>query len=319
MITVTFESMHVCMHLESPDSGELKIIRMNKYYGSVSGHEEIYLLCEKVNKKEIKVRFFELDDDGKFVWESYGKFSESDVHHQVAIVFLTPPYYNVNIVHPVRVYLQLYRPRDGECSPHRTFIYNPLNTQCMNIHESILNDIKLESMTKCKRNKLLQQQQQQLKTDRNQYKIKIKQENLDDSYGGTLSTISTSAMPKSTATRRSKLQHKLDRIKLELENNPTIGQQHGQTSQQFLEKFHIVDSDHPVDSHYFVDHDHPMAMGGECSVYSIRFDHRRRRCLNCNRPVGVSRGRRLECMFTRSLRACKSGQVVNDQAVFTQD
>lgn len=78
-----------------------------------------------MNKKEIKVRFFELDTEGVQQWEAFGNFKESDVHHQVAIVFRTPPYRNPNITKPAKVYLQLFRQRDGEYSEPRTFIYKP--------------------------------------------------------------------------------------------------------------------------------------------------------------------------------------------------
>jgi hypothetical protein len=37
--------------------------------------------------ENIKVRFYELDDEDNLLWEDYGKFSDLDVHHQYAIVF----------------------------------------------------------------------------------------------------------------------------------------------------------------------------------------------------------------------------------------
>lgn len=89
------------------------------------GDEEVFLLCEKVNKKEIKVRFFEPDSEGNTIWESYGSFSESDVHHQVAIVVRTPAYRHTEIDTIAHVYLQLYRPKDGEYSEPRQFTYYP--------------------------------------------------------------------------------------------------------------------------------------------------------------------------------------------------
>lgn len=89
------------------------------------GDEEVFLLCEKVNRKEIRVRFFELDADGSQVWNSFASFNESDVHHQVAIVFKTPAYKDLDICDPVHVYVQLYRPKDGESSEARTFTYFP--------------------------------------------------------------------------------------------------------------------------------------------------------------------------------------------------
>src|SRR5699024_134538 len=105
---------------------------------------EVYLLCEKVNKKEIRVRFFEIDNNGNQQWEAFGSFSESDVHHQVAIVFRTPPYRDQNIEKPVQVYLQLFRQRDGEFSEPRTFIYKPKS-----VNDS-LNELSVETLTsKC--------------------------------------------------------------------------------------------------------------------------------------------------------------------------
>lgn len=42
--------------------------------------------------ENIKVKFYELDVNGKVVWEDEGKFTEADVHHQYAIALKTPPY-----------------------------------------------------------------------------------------------------------------------------------------------------------------------------------------------------------------------------------
>lgn len=43
----------------------------------------------------------------------------------MAIVFRTPPYKDPNIERSVQVYLQLFRPRDGEYSEARPFTYKP--------------------------------------------------------------------------------------------------------------------------------------------------------------------------------------------------
>lgn len=98
---------------------------MDRYSGSCVGDDEIFLLCEKVNKKEIKVRFFETDTDGNQVWESFANFTEADVHHQVAIVFRTPPYRDQQLDEFAQVYLQLFRPKDAEYSEPRPFTYCP--------------------------------------------------------------------------------------------------------------------------------------------------------------------------------------------------
>lgn len=82
---------------------------MDRTAGCVSGGEEVYLLCDKVQKGEgpsapssvfrntgssfspnrcdmfpddIQVRFYEEDDAG-LTWEALGDFSPTDVHRQV--------------------------------------------------------------------------------------------------------------------------------------------------------------------------------------------------------------------------------------------
>lgn len=96
------------LSLESPNASNLKISRMDKTCGSVMGGDEIFLLCDKVQKgtssipqhwylmcffktvietdmlllpDDIEIRFYEEDDDGG--WEAYGDFSPTDVHKQV--------------------------------------------------------------------------------------------------------------------------------------------------------------------------------------------------------------------------------------------
>ncbi|PSN40141.1 hypothetical protein C0J52_13050 [Blattella germanica] len=112
-------------HTESALTGELKICRIDKHVSSCCGNEEVFILVEKVGKKNIKIKFFELDDEDNEVWCDYGKFSELDVHHQYAIVFRTPPYRDTEIDKTVDVFLQLYRPTDGDCSEPIKFSYKP--------------------------------------------------------------------------------------------------------------------------------------------------------------------------------------------------
>ncbi|XP_011303709.1 nuclear factor NF-kappa-B p100 subunit isoform X2 [Fopius arisanus] len=114
-------------NLKSALTGELKICRIDKYTSSCGGNEEVFLLVEKVGKKNIKVKFFELDDKDNEIWCDYGKFSELDVHHQYAIVFRTPPYKDREITEPKVVYIQLERPTDGDCSEPMQFTYKPMS------------------------------------------------------------------------------------------------------------------------------------------------------------------------------------------------
>ncbi|XP_051270623.1 proto-oncogene c-Rel [Dicentrarchus labrax] len=104
----------------APNTAELRICRVNRNSGSVKGGDEIFLLCDKVQKDDIEVRFFSSDG-----WEAKGSFSQADVHRQVAIVFKTPPYYNTSIIESVTVHMQLRRPSDQEVSEPMDFRYLP--------------------------------------------------------------------------------------------------------------------------------------------------------------------------------------------------
>uniref|UniRef100_A0A8C3Q0H4 REL proto-oncogene, NF-kB subunit n=1 Tax=Chrysolophus pictus TaxID=9089 RepID=A0A8C3Q0H4_CHRPC len=102
----------------APNTAELRICRVNKNCGSVKGGDEIFLLCDKVQKDDIEVRFV-LDN-----WEAKGSFSQADVHRQVAIVFRTPPFLR-DITEPITVKMQLRRPSDQEVSEPMDFRYLP--------------------------------------------------------------------------------------------------------------------------------------------------------------------------------------------------
>ncbi|KAH0954212.1 hypothetical protein HN011_000943 [Eciton burchellii] len=112
-------------NLKSALTGELKICRIDKYTSSCEGGEEVFILVEKVSKKNIKIKFFELNDDDIQIWTDYGRFSELDVHHQYAMVFRTPPYKDLTITSPKEVFIQLERPSDSYCSAAIKFTYKP--------------------------------------------------------------------------------------------------------------------------------------------------------------------------------------------------
>ncbi|XP_034040171.1 nuclear factor NF-kappa-B p100 subunit isoform X2 [Thalassophryne amazonica] len=108
---------------KSPNASNLKISRLDKTCGSVLGGDEVFLLCDKVQKDDIEIRFYEEDDEGG--WEAYGDFSPTDVHKQYAIVFKTPPYHSTEIERPVTVFLQLKRKKAGDSSDPKQFTYIP--------------------------------------------------------------------------------------------------------------------------------------------------------------------------------------------------
>ncbi|XP_067852430.1 nuclear factor NF-kappa-B p105 subunit-like isoform X2 [Heptranchias perlo] len=109
---------------KAPNASSLRIVRMAKTAGSVVGGDEVFLLCDKVQKDDIQVRFYQEDESGH-IWEAFGKFGAADVHRQFAIVFKTPKYFDIHITKPVSVFVQLRRRSDGETSEPKPFIYYP--------------------------------------------------------------------------------------------------------------------------------------------------------------------------------------------------
>uniref|UniRef100_A0A672KNI7 RHD domain-containing protein n=1 Tax=Sinocyclocheilus grahami TaxID=75366 RepID=A0A672KNI7_SINGR len=130
----------------APNTAELKICRVNRSSGSCRGGDEIFLLCDKVQKEDIEVRFFQDS------WESKGSFSQADVHRQVAIVLRTPPYRDANLTEPVRVKMQLRRPSDRELSEPLDFQYLPADPDEHHLMEKrkrtegMLQNLKLSSI-----------------------------------------------------------------------------------------------------------------------------------------------------------------------------
>ncbi|EHH59682.1 hypothetical protein EGM_09853, partial [Macaca fascicularis] len=104
---------------KSTNTSELRICRINKESGPCTGGEELYLLCDKVQKEDISVVF------SRASWEGRADFSQADVHRQIAIVFKTPPYEDLEIVEPVTVNVFLQRLTDGVCSEPLPFTYLP--------------------------------------------------------------------------------------------------------------------------------------------------------------------------------------------------
>ncbi|XP_042556508.1 transcription factor RelB [Dipodomys spectabilis] len=104
---------------KSTNTSELRICRINKESGPCTGGEELYLLCDKVQKEDISVVFSTVS------WEGRADFSQADVHRQIAIVFKTPPYEDLEISEPVTVNVFLQRLTDGVCSEPLPFTYLP--------------------------------------------------------------------------------------------------------------------------------------------------------------------------------------------------
>lgn len=109
----------------------LTINELSSCVGRVNGGEKILLFCEKVDKNDVRVLFFEENNEGQRIWEAEGIFQPSNVHRQSGISFITPPYRDQYIREPVRVYLQLFRPSDGSVGSPVPFEYIPITNPGM--------------------------------------------------------------------------------------------------------------------------------------------------------------------------------------------
>lgn len=105
-------------------NADLVIFRISDATSYPVGGKQIILLCEKVAKDDIMIRFYELKDK-EVVWEAYGAFQMKDIHRQVAITFRTPKYRHTTISDPVDVLITLQRRSDGVESEPRSFQYIP--------------------------------------------------------------------------------------------------------------------------------------------------------------------------------------------------
>lgn len=116
--------MFFCFFTEA--MSDLTICKLSDCSATVAGGREIILLCEKVAKEDIQVRFYE-EVDGDVTWEAQGDFTPTHVHKQVAISFRTPKYRDLDADKPVKVWVQLRRPSDGATSEPVPFLLTPLD------------------------------------------------------------------------------------------------------------------------------------------------------------------------------------------------
>jgi len=100
---------------------ELVIMDMSDTEAPVEGGKKIILLCEKILREDIKVRFW----DPRNGWEGWGQFSSQDVHKQYAITLATPAYSRALAPGETRrrVRLELVRPSDDSCSEPQDFYF----------------------------------------------------------------------------------------------------------------------------------------------------------------------------------------------------
>ena len=84
------------------------------------GGKKIIILCEKVTREDIKVRFYDSQS-----WEAWGDFNPSEVHKQYAISLKTPRYKDVSIKERTKVFVELVKPTDESTSEPQDFYFVP--------------------------------------------------------------------------------------------------------------------------------------------------------------------------------------------------
>jgi hypothetical protein len=103
---------------------ELQIMDISSTNSSAEGGKKIIILCEKVTREDIKVKFS--DPDPTEPWEAWGEFSTSEVHKQYAISLRTPRYKDGSLTERRRVYVELVKPSDDTCSEPQDFWFLPV-------------------------------------------------------------------------------------------------------------------------------------------------------------------------------------------------
>jgi len=78
---VQYEISNLMYFIEA--MSDLVICKLSHCSASVAGGMDMILLCEKIAKEDIQVRFFE-ERDGQLCWEGYGDFQPTHVHKQVS-------------------------------------------------------------------------------------------------------------------------------------------------------------------------------------------------------------------------------------------
>ncbi|XP_028982160.1 embryonic polarity protein dorsal [Diachasma alloeum] len=102
----------------------LEICRLTTHTGSAAGGTELTMLCRKVARSDIQVRFFE-EKEGRVVWQAFADPKYLYFFKQISIKLRTPAYHNVNVSEPVSVFIQLVRPSDGDMSEPVPFQFEP--------------------------------------------------------------------------------------------------------------------------------------------------------------------------------------------------
>ncbi|XP_011496598.1 PREDICTED: embryonic polarity protein dorsal-like [Ceratosolen solmsi marchali] len=103
-------------------TAELTICWLSHASASVVGGKVMCILCEKIAKDDVQVRFFHEENR----WEVIAESVYPHYHKQVAIIFKSPKYIEQDIGEPISVQIQLKRFSDGETSKPVPFQFLPV-------------------------------------------------------------------------------------------------------------------------------------------------------------------------------------------------
>merc|ERR1712165_495925 len=98
---------------------ELQMMDISDVSSPLEGGKKIIILCEKVTREDIKVRFY----DPEAGWEGWGVFGPNDVHKQYAISLITPAYTGPPPATSRRVLVELVKPSEETNSEPSQFWY----------------------------------------------------------------------------------------------------------------------------------------------------------------------------------------------------
>ncbi|KAJ8675539.1 hypothetical protein QAD02_011325 [Eretmocerus hayati] len=120
----------------STSTARLQIHRIVQHpFGSCRGNEEIWLFVEQLNTKNTKVIFCELDIEGNETWTKTVPISGAS--NKYVLILSTPPYHDLNITQPKKVFIYLERLTDGSVSEMKPFVYNPSSERLSQIRDRL--------------------------------------------------------------------------------------------------------------------------------------------------------------------------------------
>lgn len=189
---------------------ELQIMDISDTTSPVQGGKKIIILCEKVTREDIKVRFY--DPEPGYTWEAWGELSAADVHKQYALSLKTPAFPNGILNERKRVYVELVKPSDETTSEPQEFFYLPSSDTPIHEHNincpSPSNDFPLKTSPSVQHSPVYNNGNgvcitaDQIKNERN-CRTSVKQESIDPGWniinapqGSPLKTSTSSDSPE---------------------------------------------------------------------------------------------------------------------------